>query len=78
MDLRISNCRGFVEIEAPRCAPQNLRFLENQEVGEILLNPEMGQKVRFGNEDGHEMDKVLAIRAENGSVHTNFFVRIQP
>ena len=55
-----------------------MRFLENQEVGEILFNPEMGQKAKFGNEGGHEVDKVLAIWAENGSVHTNFFVRIQP
>ena len=43
-----------------------------------MLNPEMGQKSRFGNEDGHEMDKVLAIRAENGSRHINFFIQIQP
>ena len=55
-----------------------MRFGEIQKVNEILLNPEMGEKGRFGNEDGHEMDKVLAIRAENGSRHINFFVRIQP
>ena len=29
--------------------------------GQKVLNPEMGQKVRFGNEDGHEIDKVLVI-----------------
>ena len=29
--------------------------------GQKVLNPEMGQKVRFGNEGGHEMDKVLVI-----------------
>ena len=46
----------------PRDAPpKNLRFLENQEEVSILLHPEMGQKARFGNEHGHEMDKVLAI-----------------
>ena len=33
---------------------------------------------RFGNEDGHEIVKVLAIRPETGNVHINFFVRIQP
>ena len=43
-----------------------------------MFNPEMGQKAKFWNEDGLEMDKVLAIRAENGSRHINFFVRIQP
>ena len=42
-------------------SPQNMRFLENQEVGEILLNPEMGQKVRFWNEDGHENGNFLTI-----------------
>ena len=41
-------------------------------------NPEMDQKGRFGNEDGREIEKVLAIRPETGSVHINFFVRIQP
>ena len=29
--------------------------------GGKMLNPEMGQKVRFGKEDGHEMNKVLVI-----------------
>jgi hypothetical protein len=38
-----------------------MRFLENQEVSEILFNPEMGQKVRFWNEDGHELDNCLTI-----------------
>ena len=41
-------------------------------------NPEMDKKGRFGNEDGHEIDKVLAIRSENGNVHINLFMRIQP
>ena len=54
--------------------PKNMKCLENQE---ILLNPEMGQKASFGNEYGHEIDRVLAIRRETGSIHTNFFVRIQ-
>ena len=40
-------------------------------------NPEMDKKGRFGNEDGHGIDQVLAIRSENGNVHINFFVRIQ-
>ena len=46
--------------------------------GQKVVNPEMGQKVRFGNEDGHEIDKVLIIWPENGSRHTNFFMRIEP
>ena len=29
--------------------------------GQKVLNPEMGQKVTFWNEDGHDMDKVLVI-----------------
>ena len=41
-------------------------------------NHEMDQEVRFGNEHGHEIDKVLASRPENSNVHINFFVRIQP
>ena len=53
-------------------------YLVEIKYGQKVLNPEMDQKVRFWNEDGHEMDKVLAIRAENGNRHTNFFVRIQP
>ena len=69
--------------DLPRSKPrdgshQNIRFLENQEVGEILLNPEMGQKVRFWNEDGHELANCLTIWHENGRSHINFFVRIQP
>ena len=40
-------------------------------------NPEMDPKVRFWNKDDHEIDKVLTICPEHGSVHTNFFVRIK-
>ena len=36
-------------------------YWEEIKYGQKELNPEMGQKVRFGNEDGHEIDKVLAI-----------------
>ena len=36
-------------------------YLVEIKYGQKVLNPEMGQKVRFGNEDGHEMDKVLVI-----------------
>ena len=53
-------------------------YLVEIKYGHKVLNPEMGKKVRFWNEDGHEMDEVLAIRAEHGSRHINFFVRIQP
>ena len=45
---------------------------------QVSMAREMDQEVRFGNEDGHGIDKVLAIRPENGYVHINFFVRIQP
>ena len=53
-------------------------YLVETNYGQKVLNPEMGQKVRFWKEDGHEMDKVLAVRHENGSTHTNFFMRVQP
>ena len=46
--------------------------------GQKVLNPEMDQKVRFWNEDGHEIDNCLTIRPENRRSHINFFVRIQP
>ena len=36
-------------------------YLVEIKYGQKVLNPEMGQKVRFWNEDGHEMDKVLVI-----------------
>ena len=36
-------------------------YLVELKYGQKVLNPEMGQKVRFGNEDAHEMDKVLVI-----------------
>ena len=41
-------------------------------------NPEMDQKGRFWNEDGHEIDNCLTIRPETGSVHINFFMLVQP
>ena len=58
-------------------SPQNTKSLENQGSVEILLNPEMGNKVKFANENGPEIDKVISVRAENGSVHIDLFVRIQ-
>ena len=51
--------------------PPKYEILLNRE---ILLNPEMRQKVRFGNEDGHDIHKILTIRPENGCVHTIYFV----
>ena len=42
-----------------------------------VLSPSLGQKAGFWNLDGYKMDNVLAIRPENGNVHTNFFMRIQ-
>ena len=46
--------------------------------GRNQSNREMDQKGRCGNQDGREIEKVLASRPENGNVHINFFVRIQP
>ena len=36
-------------------------YLVELKYGQKVLSPEMYQKVRFWNEDGHEMDKVLVI-----------------
>ena len=36
-------------------------YLVEIKYGQKVLNPEMGQKVWFWNEDGYEMDKVLVI-----------------
>ena len=36
-------------------------YLVEIKYGQKVLNPEIGKKGRFWNEDGHEMDKVLVI-----------------
>ena len=36
-------------------------YLVEIKYGQKVLNHEMDQKVRFGNEGGHERDKVLVI-----------------
>ena len=57
---------------------EKLQILESDSVHQKVLSPGLGQKAGFWNLDGYKMDNVLAIRRENGNVHTNFFMRIQP
>ena len=52
--------------------------LEGDSVHQKVLSPGWGPKAGFRNLDGNKMDNVLAIRPENGNVHTNFFMRTQP
>ena len=40
-----------------------------------LPQPKFCQKGRFGHLHGYKIDKVLAIRPEDGSIHINFFMR---
>ena len=52
--------------------------LEGDSVHQKVFSPSLGQKAGFWSLDGYKMDNDLAIRPENGNVHTNFFMRIQP
>ena len=55
--------------------PEKAEALYGQ-IGQVL-NPDWGQRGRFRNIDGHELDNLIAKWLEKGNIHTNSARRIQ-